>query len=133
MQTGVIDGVKFDGTATMAFKLGEIANFLTVGMNTTILPFFIIMNRDAFEALPADQQEAVLKVGQEASVLGNHVQLGEAAKGIEKFGGMEGKELITLTAEEAAAFNTLSAPLEATVVPEKGGNAQAVVDALIAK
>ncbi len=133
LQTGVIDGAMIDGTATMAFKLGEVANHLTVGMDTTISPFFIMMNRDAFDALPADQQAAVLKVGQEVSVLGNQVQLTEAAKGIEKFGAMEGKELITLTADEAAAFNALSTPVVAAVVAETGGNAQAVIDALMAK
>ena len=133
LQTGVIDGAMIDGTATMAFKLGEVANFLTVGMDTTISPFFIIMNRDAFDALPADQQAAVLKVGQDISVVGNQVQLGEAAKGIAKFGETEGKELISLTADEAAAFNALSAPVVAAVVAETGGTAQAVIDALMAK
>ena len=133
LQTGVIDGAMIDGTATMAFKLGEVANFLTVGMDTTISPFFIIMNRDAFDALPADQQEAVLKVGQEVSVLANQVQLTEAATGIAKFGELEGKELITLTPEEAAAFNALSAQVVTTVVAETGGDAQSIVDALKAK
>ena len=133
LQTGVIDGAMIDGTATMAFKLGEVANFLTVGMDTTISPFFIIMNRDAFDALPADSQAAVLQVGQEISVLGNQVQLTEAAKGIAAFAAAEGKELVTLTAEEAAAFNALSAPVVATVVAETGGTAEAVVAALKAE
>lgn len=133
LQTGVIDGAMIDGTATMAFKLGEVANFLTVGMDTTISPFFIIMNRDAFDALPADSQAAVLQVGQEISVLGNQVQLTEAARGIAAFGAAEGKELVTLTAEEAAAFNALSAPVVAAVVAETGGTAEAVVAALKAE
>jgi TRAP-type C4-dicarboxylate transport system substrate-binding protein len=133
LQTGVIDGAMIDGTATMAFKLGEVANFLTVGMDTTISPFFVIMNRDAFAALPADQQDAVLKAGRELSVLGNQVQLTEAAKGITAFGAMDGKELITLTAAEAAAFNALSAPVVDAVVAETGGTAQAVIDALRAR
>lgn len=133
LQTGVIDAAMIDGTATMAFKLGEVANFLTVGMDTTISPFFIIMNRDAFDGLSAEHQAAVLKVGQDISVTGNQVQMAEAAKGIAAFGATEGKELITLTPEEAAAFNTLSAPVVAAVVAETGGSAQAVVDALKAK
>jgi TRAP-type C4-dicarboxylate transport system substrate-binding protein len=133
LQTGVIDGAMIDGTATMAFKLGEVANFLTVGMDTTISPFFIIMNRDAFAALPADQQAAVLTAGQEISVVGNAVQLAEAAKGIAAFGATEGKELVALTAEEAAAFDALSAPVVAAVVAETGGAAQAVIDALKGK
>jgi TRAP-type C4-dicarboxylate transport system substrate-binding protein len=133
LQTGVIDGAMIDGTATNAFKLGEVANFLTVGMDTTISPFFILMNRDAFDALSPEHQQAVLTVGQEISVTGNRVQLAEAAKGIAAFGALEGKELITLTAEEAAAFNALSAPVVAAVVAETGGTAQAVVDALKAR
>jgi TRAP-type C4-dicarboxylate transport system substrate-binding protein len=133
LQTGVIDGAMIDGTATNAFKLGEVANFLTVGMDTTISPFFILMNRDAFDALAPEHQEAVKAVGQEISVLGNQVQRDVAAKGIADFGALEGKELITLTAEEAAAFNALSAPVVAAVVAETGGNAQAVVDALKAR
>ncbi len=71
LQTGVIDGAMIDGTATNAFKLGEVANFLTVGMDTTISPFFIVMNRDAFDGLSAEHKAAVLKVGQEISVIGN--------------------------------------------------------------
>jgi TRAP-type C4-dicarboxylate transport system substrate-binding protein len=133
LQTGVIDGAMIDGTATRAFKLGEVANFLTVGMDTTISPFFIVMNRDAFAALSPEHQAAVLKAGEEASVLGNQVQRDVAAAGIADFGALPGKELITLTAEEAAAFNTLSAPVIATIVAETGGQAQAVVDALKAR
>lgn len=133
LQTGVIDGALIDGTATHAFRLGEVANFLTVGMDTTISPFFIIMSRDAFDSLPPDHQAALLEVGRETSFLGNQVQLAEAARGIEAFGAMQGKELIRLTAEEAAAFNALSAPVVERVVEETGGDAQAVIDALRAR
>lgn len=133
LQTGVIDGALIDGTATHAFRLGEVANFLTVGMDTTLSPFFIIMSRDAFDSLPPDHQAALLEVGRETSFLGNQVQLAEAARGIEAFGAMPGKELIRLTAEEAAAFNALSAPVVERVVAETGGDAQAVIDALRAR
>jgi len=133
LQTGVIDGAMIDGTATMAFKLGEVANSLTVGMQTTISPFFIVMNRDAFEALSAENQAALEKVGQAVSLLGNQVQLKEAAAGIEKFGAMKGKTLVTLTPDEAAAFDTLAAGVVGAVVAETGGNAQAVIDGLKAK
>lgn len=45
MQTGVIDGACIDTTATRAFRLGEVANYLTYGMGTTNSPFFFLMNR----------------------------------------------------------------------------------------
>jgi TRAP-type C4-dicarboxylate transport system substrate-binding protein len=109
VQTGVIDGAMIDGTATHAFKLGEVANYLTVGMDSTISPFFILMNRDAFEALTPEQQAAVEEAGKEPSVLGHDVQVSEAQKGIEAFAATPGKEMIRLTPEEAKAFNTLAA------------------------
>lgn len=133
LQTGVIDGAMIDGTATMAFKLGEVANYLTVGMQSTNSPFFILMNRDAFDALPAEQQAAIEKVGQETSLLAQNVQLTEAAAGIEKFGAMEGKTLISLTSEEAAAFDSRSAGVTDKVIGETAGNAAAIVDALKSK
>lgn len=133
LQTGVIDGAMIDGTATMAFKLGEVANYLTVGMQTTNSPFFILMNRDAFDALSPESQAAIEQVGKETSVAANQVQLKEAAAGIEKFGAMDGKTLIKLTADEAAAFDSLAAGVVTTVVGETGGNAKGIIDALKAK
>jgi TRAP-type C4-dicarboxylate transport system substrate-binding protein len=91
LQSGVTDGAMIDGTTTMAFKLGEVADFLTLGMDMAISP--IIMNRDAFDGLSAEHQAAVLKVGQDISVTGNQVQLAEAAKGIAAFPAAEAKEL----------------------------------------
>ncbi|MFD1696123.1 TRAP transporter substrate-binding protein [Roseibium aestuarii] len=131
MQTGVIDGAMIDGTATKAFRLGEVAKYLTKGMNTTNSPFYILMNRDAFKALSDADQAAVLEAGREASDLGNKVQLTVAASGIKAFGEMDGKEVIELTPEEAKAFDDLSSGVTAAVVKEAGEEGQAVLDALL--
>lgn len=130
MQTGVIDGAMIDGTATTAFKLGEVADYLTVGIESTISPFFIVMNRDQWDKLSAEDQQAITEAGVEASVLGSQTQLSVAGKGIQAFADMAGKELITLTEAEARAFHDLNAPVVAKIVAELGGNAQAVIDAL---
>ncbi|ANT63342.1 ABC transporter substrate-binding protein (plasmid) [Salipiger sp. CCB-MM3] len=130
MQTGVIDGAMIDTTATRAFRLGEVATYLTIGMDTTNSPFFILANRDAFGSLSDDQQAALLEAGKEASVKANEVQLAVAAGGVEAFAEMDGHEVIELSAEEAAAFNELAAPVVESVVAETGGDAQAIVDAL---
>ncbi|WP_108661319.1 TRAP transporter substrate-binding protein [Acuticoccus kandeliae] len=130
MQTGVIDGAFIDGTATRAFRLGEVANHLTVGMDATNSPFFILMNRDTFNALSEANQAAVLKAGREASNLGQAVQLTVAEAGIKAFGEMDGKEVIHLTAEEAAPFNAAAAKVVEQVVEETGGDARAFVEAL---
>jgi TRAP-type C4-dicarboxylate transport system substrate-binding protein len=130
MQTGVIDGAFIDGTATRAFKLGEVANHLTVGMDATISPFFILMNRDAFDALSAEDQAAVLKAGREASDLGQKVQLTVAEDGIAAFAALPGKEVIRLTPDEAEPFNAAAAKVVDEVVTETGGDAAAFVEAL---
>lgn len=130
MQTGVIDGAYIDTTATRAFRLGEVANYLTYGMDTTNSPFFILMNRDAFNDLSDADQAAVLEAGEKASLLANETQLAAAAGGLAAFAEAEGKQVIELTAEQAEAFNALSAPVREKAVAETGGNAAALVDAL---
>ncbi|WP_428928993.1 TRAP transporter substrate-binding protein [Marinibacterium sp. SX1] len=129
MQTGVIDAAMIDTTATRAFRLGEVARFLTLGFDATNSPFFIVMNRDAFRDLPDAAQAAVLDAGRAASDLANRTQLDVAEAGIAAFAEMGG-EVIELTAEEAAAFDALSAPVVDAVVAEVGGNAADIVDAL---
>lgn len=130
MQTGVIDGAMIDATATRAFKLGEVAQYLTRGFETTNSPFFIVMNHDAWESLSDKDKAAVEDAGKEASLLGNKVQLTVAADGIEAFRGMDGKEVIDLTAEEVAPFNEAAHKVTDEVVAETGDAAKAIVEAL---
>ena len=132
MQTGVIDGAMIDTTATRAFKLGEVANYLVTGMKATNSPFFIIMNRDAWDALSDEDKAAMEDAGREASLLAQKTQLTVAAGGITAFTEMDGKTLIELTPDEAAAFDALSAPIVDKVVAETGPDAAKIVEALSA-
>ncbi|SFI14389.1 TRAP transporter substrate-binding protein [Albimonas pacifica] len=130
MQTGVIDGAMIDGTATKAFKLGEVANFLTVGMETTNSPFFILMNRDVADELSGEQLEAIEAAGKQASLNGSAMQQKVAADGIESFAAMEGKTLIRLSDAEAAKFDALAEGMMETLVAGMDAKQKAVVDAL---
>ncbi len=122
-----------DGTGINAFKLGEVANYITEGMKTTISPFFILMNRDAYNALSPEEQAAVDAAGKDAAMNGQASQLKGAAKGIEGFAALPGKEVIHLTADEAAAFDAAVPDVVAKVVSETGGDAQKIVDTLSAQ
>ncbi|OCX66218.1 ABC transporter substrate-binding protein [Thioclava sp. SK-1] len=133
MQTGVIDGAMIDGTGINAFKLGEVANYVTIGMNTTISPFFILMNRDTYGDLSDADKAAVDAAGAQAAVNGHAMQLDVAAKGIAGFKATEGKTVIQLTDDEAAAFDALSADVVDTVVKDTGGDAAKIVAALQSK
>lgn len=133
MQTGVIDGAMIDATTLKAFKLAEVTKYITMGMDTTISSFFMIMNRDSFGELSEDQQKAVMAAGKDASIAANKAWLSVADKALAEFKGTDGKEVIALSAEEAAKFNAASGPVVDKVIAEAdaaGLPATAYVNAL---
>lgn len=133
MQTGVIDGALIDATTLSAFRLAEVTNYITMGMDTTISDFFMLMNRDSFSELTEEQQQIVRDAGREASVNANAAWLALADKTLEEFAETDGKELITLSQEEAENFNAASAPVVEQVIEDAeadGVAAGAYVDAL---
>lgn len=133
MQTGVIDGAMIDATTLGAFKLAEVTNFITMGMDTTISDFFMIMNRDSFDGLTAEQQAAVQDAGRDAAINGNAAWLAVADKALAAFVATDGKEVITLDAAAADAFNAATAPAVEAAIAEadaQGLEASAFVAAL---
>jgi TRAP-type transport system periplasmic protein len=128
LQTGVVDGVLIDGGAALAFKLIEVSKYVTVGMDSVLTTFFLAMNRDAWNRLPAEHKAALDKVtglhmGERAYKIWDAV----SAKGLQAIGNAPGKELIRLSPEEAAKFNATSrsvtdaaiASLEAKGIPAR--------------
>jgi TRAP-type C4-dicarboxylate transport system substrate-binding protein len=133
LQTGVIDGAMIDATTLQTFKLAEVTKFVTHGMKPTVSSFFLVMNRDSFKALSADQQATVLAAGQSAAVKANKLQLEVGDKALAAFAGTAGKQVIKLGAAEAAAFDAASAAVTKKVVAEAdkaGLDASAYIAAL---
>ena len=133
MQTGVLDGAMIDATTLKAFKLAEVTKHITQGMDTTISQFFVIMNRDVFGDLDETAQAAILEAGKQASLNGNKAWLAIADKALAEFAAMEGKQVITLSEEEAAKFNEASAAAVQQIIADaqaEGVDAQAYIDAL---
>jgi len=133
MQTGVVDGAMIDATTLTAFRLGEVTNYITMGMETAISDFFLVMNRDSFNDLTEDQQEVVLTAGREASVRANAAWLALADTTLADFAATEGKEVIALDPAEAEKFNAASAPIVEQVIDQaeaSGIQARAYVEAL---
>ncbi|MAM60087.1 TRAP transporter substrate-binding protein [Maritimibacter sp. UBA3975] len=135
MQTGVIDGAMIDPTTLKSFKLAEVTNFVTQGMDTTISEFFLIMNRDVFADLDDTAQQAVLDAGREAALTAGSTWLKIADDAMADFAAAEGKEVITLSEDEAAKFNAASAAAVEQIVTDaeaEGIPAKAWIDALAA-
>jgi TRAP-type transport system periplasmic protein len=133
MQTGVIDGAMIDASTLDAFRLEEVTNYITMGMDSTISTFFLIMNRDGFDELTEDQQQVVLDAGREAAVNGHAAWMQVSEQALADFEATEGKEVISLSSEEAEKFNAASAAVVEQVVAEAEGEgieAEAFVKAL---
>ncbi len=134
MQTGVVDGVLIDGGAALAFKLIEVSKYVTVGMQSTLTTFFLAMNRDAWNRLPAEHQAAVervtgLALGERAFRIWDAV----SAKGIQAIAAAPGKELIRLSAEETAKFDAASNAVTESAIAAleaKGIRAKTIVGAM---
>lgn len=134
MQTGVIDGILIDGSAAFGFRYIEVANYVSAGMNASISPLALYMNRDSYNDLSDANKAAFDKIGKEIAVIGNRVQLDGVARGRQLFEDGEGKQWIDLTPEAIAEFDAASASVleEAVDAAEANGlNARAFVEALM--
>ena len=133
METGVIDGTLVDASVLHSFRLGEVTDYVTTGMNGTNSMFMLVMNRDSWDGLSAEEQEIMSGLtGAEMSELGR-VTMDTAATNALDAWLEEGGELIELSDEEAARFNERSASLVSEVIAEleaEGEPAQALYDAL---
>ncbi|RVV97643.1 TRAP transporter substrate-binding protein [Mesobaculum littorinae] len=135
MQTGVIDGAMTDATSLTGFKLSEVTNYVTQGMDSTISSFFLVMNRDSYDRLSVAEQQVLEDAGREAARNGHDVWMRVGQSALDDFANTDGKEVITLSPEEAERFNAAAAPVVAAVIEEAdaaGLNATDFVEALSA-
>ncbi|MGI3184935.1 TRAP transporter substrate-binding protein [Nioella aestuarii] len=133
MQTGVIDGAMIDATTLNAFRLAEVTNYITHGMDTTISLFYLIMNRDVFADLSEEHQAAILEAGHQASLDGSAAWLAVAESALAQFAATEGRQVIELSPEEADRFNAASGPVVEQIIADadaEGLQASAYVAAL---
>ena len=118
MQTGVIDGAMIDATTLGAFRLAEVTQSITMGMDTTMSLFFLVMNRDSFDSLDSTAQQAILDAGRAAALSGSAAWLGVADRALAAFAASEGRSVITLSPEEAARFNAASGPVVQQIIAD---------------
>jgi TRAP-type C4-dicarboxylate transport system substrate-binding protein len=72
MQTGACDAALTSSTSLISFRLEEIAKSLTTGRGKSYWFMLepLIMSKQIFDALPKDQQEAIMKLGAELEKFG---------------------------------------------------------------
>ncbi|WP_431859253.1 TRAP transporter substrate-binding protein DctP, partial [Azospirillum sp.] len=72
MQTGAVDAAITSATSLISFKLEELSKHLTVGRRGSYWFMLepLMMSKAVFDALPPDQQQVLLQVGQEMEAFG---------------------------------------------------------------
>lgn len=121
METGVVDGTLVDTSVLTSFKLGEVTNHITAGMNATNSMFMLVMNRDSWDSLDGETQDKLTALTGAAMSEGGRVTMTNAShKALEKWLA-EGGELIELSPEAAAEFDAASDDLAASVIAELDG------------
>jgi len=133
LQKGAIAGATnpFAGLAQSGFRLGEITTHVTAAYSVAYTaPFFVVMNKDKWKALPEDIKIIIREINNEWIP-----QCGEAwdtmdAEGIRYFLG-HGGQIIGLDSNEAARWKMAVAPMiddYAKILNEKGLNGQEIID-----
>tara|TARA_R110002126_G_scaffold291767_1_gene457246 strand:+ start:62658 stop:63644 length:987 start_codon:yes stop_codon:yes gene_type:complete len=114
LANGTIDAIAIDPTSIRDFKLYEPANYVTLGMPTSGLAFWLLMNNQSYEGL-SDEGKAWVGAasGRELSVEGAEATetMAEGALQVARDAGVE---IITLSPEETARITeAFAAPLAA--------------------
>jgi TRAP-type C4-dicarboxylate transport system substrate-binding protein len=82
MQTGACDGAITSSTSLISFRLEEVARALTTGRGKSYWFMLepLIMSKKIFDALPKDQQDIIMAVGQELEEFGTKEAMADDQK-----------------------------------------------------
>jgi TRAP-type C4-dicarboxylate transport system substrate-binding protein len=82
MQTGACDAAITSSTSLISFRLEEVSKSLTTGRGKSYWFMLepLIMSKQIFDAMPKNQQEAVLAIGQEMEAFGTKEAMADDQK-----------------------------------------------------
>jgi TRAP-type C4-dicarboxylate transport system substrate-binding protein len=109
MQTGSLDAAVSSSTSLISFRLEELSKSLTTGRTGSFWFMLepLLMSKEIFDSLPADQQKAILEVGIEMEDWATK----EAKKDDEeaaKVYAAKGAQIVDLTPEDLAKWRAIS-------------------------
>jgi TRAP-type C4-dicarboxylate transport system substrate-binding protein len=112
LEKGVVDGSIYPRESNLGWKLGEVVNYATdlssVGYTTA---FFLVMNQDRWQALPADLRQIIAKVNLEWADRHGQAWDEADAKGLEFFLAQGGREVLTPSPQETEAWRQAAQPV----------------------
>lgn len=111
LQKGVVDGAVYPFEANKGWKLGEVTDYCTADFSAAYTTsFFVVMNKDKWNSLSADNQKIIEQINKEWIVKHGEAWDASDAEGIVFFLN-QGSQIIGLDAKEAARWKKAVAPI----------------------
>lgn len=134
INTGVIDGILIGPSTVLSFKFHEVAKYFTVGLPVGRSPFFLVMNKNTWDGLSAENKALIDKTtGRALSVKASTFYMKAGEKGLGVVEKSKKHEVIRFSkAETDKAIAILKASRDAQVAEaEKSGiPAKAILKAM---
>lgn len=134
LQKGVVDGAVYPLEANKGWKLGEVTDYVTIAISAAYTTsFFVVMNKDKWDALPEDVKKTIAEINVEWAV-----KHGEAWDESDKAGTAffleQGGEVIEIDETESARWKAAVAPIVTEYTEklnEQGLNGKEIVDFVV--
>lgn len=111
LQKGVVDGAVYPSEAGKGWKLGEVTRYCTAAFSAAYTTsFFVVMNKNKWNALPADVQKTISQINEEWIVKHGEAWDTSDMEGI-KFFLNQGGQMIGVDAKEQARWKAAVAPI----------------------
>ena len=135
LQKGVVDGSLYPWEANKGWKLGEVCHYCTAAFSSAYTTaFFVVMNKDKWQSIPADLQQIIQEINEEWIVKHGEAWDGTDYEGIAYFLN-QGGTIMGIDKREAEKWRAAVAPMLEEYVGDmkkKGfANAQEIVDFIV--
>ena len=131
LQRGVVDGGMYPVETNKGWRMAEVVKYCTENYsNAYTTTFYVVMNKDKWNSLPKDAQEAIIQINEEW-IPKHGAAWDESDKVGRDFMLKKGRTFIKLSPEEAARWKKATDPVLGAYVKQagaKGVPAQEAVD-----
>lgn len=134
LSTGVVDALMVPPSVISSFKIGEVAKYYTTGLAFGRSPFFLAMNKRAYDALSKEHKAIIDRTtGRSLSLVGAKVYEQEGAEDLNRVRKSGKHEVIDLPAGEVKKGNALLIKVRDKIVAsleKEGVPAKAILAAM---
>jgi len=133
LQTGVLDGANTSSGSFVSYRIFEQVTCLTAPGDSALWFMYepILMSKSSFEGLTQEQQDALMAAGQVAEDFFFDAAKGLDDKLVEAYKGA-GVEVVTMTAEQAAAWRVIADQTSYKSFAEKVPGGRELIDKALA-